>query len=113
MGSTSIKARILADMKSAMQSGDSVRRGVTRMLLSELKYAEAALHNSGPLNEEMADNMIIAHYKRLRSSVSIHPEGRNKQLLLAQMAIVADYLPKDYSEKNELIEPPIELSRAL
>lgn len=108
-----IKARILADMKSAMQSGDSVRRGVTRMLLSELKYAEAALHNSRPLNEDMAVNMIVAHYKRLRSSISIHPEGPNKQFLLSQMAIVADYLPKEVFEQEEYLELSVEISRAL
>ena len=108
-----IKARILADMKSAMQSGDSIRRGVTRMLLSELKYAEAALHNSESLNEEMALSMIVAHYKRLRSSISIHPDGSNKQLLLAQMSIVADYLPKDFYENDERTDMPLEYSRAL
>ena len=108
-----IKARILADMKSAMKNGDSVRRGVTRMLLSELKYAETALHNSSALNEEMAINMIIAHYKRLRSSISMHPDGKNKQLLCEQMTIVAHYLPKDFYDKDELAERPVELSRAL
>ncbi|MFK7823398.1 MAG: GatB/YqeY domain-containing protein [Oligoflexales bacterium] len=108
-----IKARILADMKTAMQSGDSVRRGVTRMLLSELKYAEAAMHNCGSLNEEMAVNMIIAHYKRLRSSISIHPDGSNKQLLLAQMSIVADYLPKDFYENDDRGNMPLEFYRAL
>lgn len=90
----SIKAKILEDMKEAVKSGDRLRRTVTRMLLSELNYAESSLPSQVEIDELSSLQVINNYYKKLLKNVSNYPDSDHRSSLQQELAIVEQYLPR-------------------
>ena len=70
----SVKAKITEDMKTAMKQGDHLRKTTLRMLLSEIKYAQAAVDAHVELDEPSAIKVIMSYQKRLQKSLEDYPE---------------------------------------
>lgn len=89
----SLKERMSEDLKTAMKSRDKERLSVLRMLLSELKYAAAAVNVHQDLPEAEVLKVISAYHKRLTKSLDDFPEGERRDQVRAEIKIVGDYLP--------------------
>jgi uncharacterized protein YqeY len=90
----SLKVRMNEDLKTAMKSKDKERLSVLRMLLSELKYAAAAVNVHQELPEAEVLKVISTYHKRLTKSLDDFPEGERRDQVRAEIKIVEDYLPQ-------------------
>lgn len=86
------------DLKNAMKSKDKERTSVLRMLLSEIKYAQAAVNVHEELPEDEVIKVVSVYHKRLTKSMDDYPEGERRAAIRAELKIVDDYLPKKASE---------------
>ena len=89
-----LKERLGEDLKTAMKARDKDRTSVLRMLLSELKYAQAAINVHQELPEDEVVKVVTSYQKRLTKSLEDFPEGERREQIRAELAIVDDYLPK-------------------
>lgn len=94
----STKERLSEDMKTAMKAKDKDRLSVVRMLLSEVKYAQAAVNVHQDLPEDEVIKVITSYHKRLTKSLEDFPEGERRDAVRKELAIVEDYLPKKAGE---------------
>ena len=90
----SLKTRISDDIKTAMKSKDVKRLSVLRMILSDLKYAQAQVNLQTELPEEEVVKVVSGYQKKLEKSVNDYPDGENRNGILEEIKIVAEYLPK-------------------
>jgi uncharacterized protein YqeY len=90
----SVKERVNEDLRTAMKARDKDRTSVLRMMLSELKYAQAAISMSAELGDEDATKVIASYHKRLAKSLDDYPEGERRDAIRKELVIVEDYLPK-------------------
>lgn len=90
----SLKEQMNNDLKTAMKAKDTQRTSVLRMLLSELKYAAAAVNVHQDLSEGEAAKVVSTYHKRLVKSLDDFPEGERRDQIRSEIAIVEDYLPK-------------------
>ena len=90
----SVKERITEDLKTAMKARDKERTSVLRMVLSELKYAQAAVNVHLDLPDDEATKVVTTYHKRLAKSIDDFPEGERRDAIRSEMKIVEDYLPK-------------------
>ena len=89
-----LKDRINEDLKAAMKAKDKERLSVLRMILSEIKYAQAAVNVHLDLPEPDVIKVVSTYQKRLTKSLDDYPEGEKRAQINAEIAIVDDYLPK-------------------
>jgi len=90
----SLKDRINEDLKTAMKARDKDRTSVLRMLLSELKYAQAAVNVHQDLPDDEVLRVVTTYHKRLVKSLDDYPEGERRQAIQGEIKIVDEYLPK-------------------
>ncbi len=90
----SLKTRISDDIKNAMKSKDSKRLSVLRMILSDIKYAQAQVNLQVDLPEDELVKVVSGYQKKLEKSVGDYPEGDSRTAILEEIKIVAEYLPK-------------------
>lgn len=90
----SLKERINEDLKTAMKAKDKDRTSVLRMLLSEVKYAQAAVNVHQDLPDEEVLKVVSSYHKRLTKSIDDYPEGERRDAIRSEIKIVDDYLPK-------------------
>lgn len=89
-----LKERINEDLKTAMKAKDKDRTSVLRMVLSEVKYAQAAVNAHVELPEDEVLRVVSAYHKRLAKSLDDFPVGERQDQIKAELAIVEEYLPK-------------------
>lgn len=94
----SLKEKMNEDLKSAMKAREKDRVSVLRMILSEVKYAAAAVNVHQELPEEEVLKVVTTYHKRLTKSLEDFPEGDQRQQIRLELAIVEHYLPKKASE---------------
>ncbi len=98
---STIKARLTADMKTAMKSGDKPRLATIRMLIAAIKQREIdeRLEVSG--DEAMA--ILTKQAKQRRESIAQYESaGRDdlKTVEEAELAIIETYLPQPLSPEE-------------
>ena len=86
--------RIQNDIKTAMKSGDNLRKSVLRMILSDIKYAQAAVNVHQELDEQGILKVLASYHKKLKKAYEEFPDGEKKKELLAEIGVVEEYLPK-------------------
>lgn len=106
----SLKAKISEDLKNAMKARDKERMDVLRMLLSEIKYAQAAINIHAELEEDEVLKVVSVYHKRLTKAMDDYPEGERRVAIRAELLIVDLYLPKKASEAE--VEKAIETTLA-
>jgi uncharacterized protein YqeY len=94
----SLKETITSDLKTAMKAQDKQRLSVIRMMLSEIKYAQAAVSMASELPDAEVLKVVTTYHKRLSKSLEDFPEGEKRDQIRAEIAIVETYLPKKASE---------------
>src|SRR4051812_4874627 len=77
-----------------MKARDKDRTSVLRMILSEVKYAAAAVNIHAELGEDEVAKVVGVYYKRLDKSLADYPEGEKRAQIALEMKIVAEYLPQ-------------------
>lgn len=90
----SLKDRINEDLKTAMKNRDKDRTSVLRMLLSELKYAQAAVNIHQELSDDEVLRVVTTYHKRLTKSLDDYPEGERRAAIESELLVVDEYLPK-------------------
>lgn len=90
----SLREKLNSALKEAMKAKEQVRTSVLRMVLSEMKYAQAAVNIHQELPENEVERVIAAYHKRLAKSLEDYPEGERREAIRQEMRIVEEYLPK-------------------
>jgi uncharacterized protein YqeY len=94
-----IKDKLTEDMKTAMKSGDKLRLGVVRMLLSELKNERIA---QGKDLDDAAERKVLNGYaKKRRESMDAARAGGREEIAAREQQefdITMSYLPRQLSE---------------
>ncbi len=97
----SLKKKIKSDLKDAMKSGDSVVRGVLRLLSSDIKNEEISL------KKELADDNVLKiikkDIKRHKESIEQYKTGGRKDLVEQEekeLEILEKYMPEQMGEKE-------------
>ena len=90
----SLKERINEDLKKAMKARDKERTSVLRMLLSEIKYTQAAVNVHAELPEAEVLKVVGLYHKRMLKSLDDYPEGEKRDQIRSELGIVDEYLPK-------------------
>ncbi len=96
----SLKAKISEDLKNAMRAQAKERMSVLRMLLSEIKYTQAAVNINQELGDDEVVKIISIYHKRLTKAMDDYPEGERRDAIRSELVIVDEYLPKKASEAD-------------
>ena len=108
--SSTLKSKLMSDMKSSMKSGDKQRLGVIRLMLAAIKQIEV------DERIEPDDTRILAVLdkmaKQRRESISHYSDAGRDDLVAVEQAeidIIQEYLPEALSEAeiNNLVEQSI------
>ncbi len=108
--SSTLKPKLMSDMKSSMKSGDKQRLGVVRLILAAIKQIEV------DERIELDDTRILAVLdkmaKQRRESISHYGDAGRDDLVAVEQAeidIIQEYLPEALSEAeiNDLVEQSI------
>ena len=98
---SSLQARIEADVKSAMKSGEKRRVATLRFLLSAVKNERIALQRD-PTDEEV-EAVLRRSVKQRRDSIEQYGKGGRADLVAAEteeLAILEGYLPRSMSDEE-------------
>jgi uncharacterized protein YqeY len=90
-----LKSKLTDDLKQAMKSGDTIKRGTLRLLISSVNNAEIA--KQGPLTEGDILGQIAKDIKRHQESIDAFKQGNRPDLVAkeeAEMVILQGYLPR-------------------
>ncbi|MDA3052590.1 GatB/YqeY domain-containing protein [Campylobacter sp. JMF_01 NE2] len=93
-----VREQILEDIKTAMKSGDTVRRDALRMLNSTLKQIE--VDERITLSDERVFSVLQTEIKRRNESAAQYKAGGREDLAqkeLGEAEIISAYLPKQLS----------------
>ncbi len=90
----SIRDKLNADMKTAMLQKDKESLSVIRMLISEIKYAQAKVNLQTELPESENLKVVSSYQKRLVKALEEFPPGEDRKKLEAEIKIVERYLPQ-------------------
>jgi uncharacterized protein YqeY len=89
-----MQAKVEADLKAAMKSGDKRRVGTLRLLLSVLKNERI---NAGrELTREEAEAVVRRAVKQRKEAIALYEQGNRADLAAAEkeeLAILEGYLP--------------------
>jgi len=105
-----LKARLEADMKSAMKAKEKERLSVLRMILSDIKNQEIKEQKS--LEEKTVLSLLSKTAKMRRESIAQFREGGREDLVqkeTEELEFVLEYLPTQLSteELREIIQKAI------
>lgn len=90
----SLKEKLNLALKEAMKAKEQIRTSVLRMILSELKYAQAAVNIHQDLADSEVERVVSTYHKRLVKSLEDYPEGERREAIQREIGIVEEYLPK-------------------
>lgn len=94
-----IKQKLLADQLTAMKAKESAKLETLRYILAQIKNVE--IEKKQDLAEEEVINIIRRESKKLQDSIASFEAGNRNDLAdesKAQLAILAEYLPKEASD---------------
>ena len=95
-----VQEQISEDIKQAMKAKNKERTSVLRMLLSEIKYAQAAEGRDGKLSDNETEAVVATYAKRLRKSI-VDFKGTDKLAELErELVIIEEYLPQKASSDD-------------
>ena len=113
--SSSLKEQIVAEMKSAMKSGDKERLATIRLILSAVKQVEVDTRSD--VNDQDLIGILDKMAKQRRESIDQFEQAGRNDLAdkeKSELATIADYLPQALSEDevNQLIEKAVSQTSA-
>lgn len=98
-----LKDRLHHDLTTAMKSGDEVRRGTLRMVLTAITNAEVSGKQARELSDEDVIGVLSSESKKRREAAEAfddagRPESAAKER--AEADVLAEYLPAQLSESE-------------
>ena len=96
----SLKQRVSDELKAAMKAQAKLKLSVLRMILSEIKYAQAAVNVHEEMSDAAVEKVIGTYHKRLAKSLEDFPDETKKAEIRAEMVIVEEFLPKKASVED-------------
>ncbi|MDW3096025.1 MAG: GatB/YqeY domain-containing protein [Gammaproteobacteria bacterium] len=112
---SSLKEQIVAEMKSAMKSGDKERLATIRLILSAVKQVEVDTRSD--VNDQDLIGILDKMSKQRRESIDQFEQAGRNDLAdkeKSELAIISDYLPQALSEAevNLLIDQAVSQTSA-
>lgn len=101
------------DIKSAMRSGDNLRRDVLRLLVSALHYEE--IEKGRPLNATETAQFLQRQTRQRKDSIQEFEKGGRQDLVdreASELEIVGEYLPPQKS-REEILEIALQVIEEL
>jgi len=101
MGEAKLKQKLSDDLKQAMRSGDTVRRGAIRMLMAAINNAEIA--RQAKLEDSDIFGVIAKEVRQRRESIEAFKQGNRQDLVdkeEAELAILQEYLPQQMTREE-------------
>ncbi len=95
MGEASLKQKLSDDLKQAMRSGDTLKRGAIRMLMAAINNAEIA--RQAKLEDSDVFGVIAKEVRQHRESIEAFKQGNRQDLVdkeEAELAVLQAYLPQ-------------------
>jgi uncharacterized protein YqeY len=92
-----LKARLRADLTTAIKGRDKVRSGTIRMVLSAISEAEVAGTQATELSDRQLLDVVIREAKKRREAEEAYTAAGRTELAEkehAEAAVLADYLPE-------------------
>lgn len=93
----SLVEKLNNDIKESMKAQNKVRLSVLRMMLSEVKYAQAAVGMGQPIDDAAVTKVLGTYQKKLQKSLDDYPAGDKRTAIQDEISIVEEYLPKKAS----------------
>jgi uncharacterized protein len=96
-----LKEKLLADMKEAMRSKDSLRLNTIRSIISAIKNQEINLRRD--LEEEDILSLVTREGKKRKEASALFKQGGRTDLMEKEdqeLAILQDYLPEQVSAED-------------
>jgi uncharacterized protein YqeY len=93
---------LMEDMKNAMRAKDTVRLGVIRFLLAQIKNVEI---DKGVQTDEQVSDIIRKQVKQMKEAVADYAKGGRTDLVdeeTAKIAVLQAYLPQMMSSEELL-----------
>jgi uncharacterized protein YqeY len=100
-GQDSLKARLQADLTSAMKARDEVATATLRMLRSAISNAEVAGKQASELDDDQVIAVLHSEAKKRAESADIYDQGGRAELAdreRAELAVIERYLPAAMSD---------------
>ena len=100
---TSLKQKLMDDLKQALKSEDKVRRSVIRLVMSAIKNAE--ISRQADLTDADILGIIAKDAKQHHESIEAFKQGNRQDLVAqeeAELAILEAYLPQQMT-RDEII----------
>lgn len=94
-----MKARIQADIKEAMKSGDKARLGTLRLISAAIQTAE--IDAKGTIDDASVVQVMTKMVKQRRDSIDQYTKGGRPELAAAEEAeikVIEAYLPKQMDD---------------
>ena len=115
MSDSALKSRLLADMKSAMKSGQKSRLAVIRMMLAAVKQVE--VDERIELDDARITSVLDKMAKQRRESITQFEKADRQDLIdveLAELDIIKEYLPEALGDEaiQALIDQALEQTGA-
>ena len=104
MGEASLKQKLSDDLKQAMRSGDTLKRGAIRMLMAAINNAEIA--RQAKLKDSDIFGVIAKEVRQHRESIDAFKQGNRQDLVdkeEAELAVLQGYLPQQMT-RAEVVE---------
>jgi uncharacterized protein YqeY len=101
--SAQLKARLRADLTSAIKERDKVRSGTIRMVLSAISEAEVAGAEAIELSDQQVLDVVIREAKKRREAEEAYAAAGRTELAQrehAESEVLADYLPQKLSAEE-------------
>ncbi|MGH3352212.1 MAG: GatB/YqeY domain-containing protein [Nocardioides sp.] len=114
---STLKAKIRADLTSAMKARDKDRAGTLRMVLSSISEAEVAGKEAKELTDEEVTTILTREAKKRREAATAFADGGRAEQAekeTAEAAVIADYLPEQLSAEEivDLVSKAVEQTGA-
>ncbi|MGH1362387.1 MAG: GatB/YqeY domain-containing protein [Calditrichia bacterium] len=109
----SLEAKLTADMKDAMKSGDKARLTIVRILRSKIK--DAQIEKGEALTDEDVLVLLKRAAKQGRDSIQQFRDGGREERAVeeeAELAIIESYLPEQLG-KDEIVKVVVEVVESL
>ena len=100
-----LKEKLEADLRQAMKDRNNLKRSVLRLLLAAIKNAEIA--KRGSLDNPDVLGIVAREVKQRNESIEAFRQGDRQDLVAqeeAEMAILKEYLPRQLSREEVVIE---------
>ncbi len=108
----SLKENLQSDLKVSLKSGNTIKTGVLRFVLSEVQNKEKEKQGQGKppeLADDEVSQVIQKEFKKRREAISLFKKGGREDLVAqeeTELAVIEGYIPKqmDRGEIQAVIE---------